>query len=203
MIPGSAIPELRFARFQGADIGTQLEALGRLRIAVFRAFPYLYQGDLAYEMSYLQTYVDAPRSLLFAAYERAEMIGATTCIPLADETADVQEPFLQAGMDIGKIFYFGESILLPAYRGHGLGHRFFDEREAHARSFGDYALTCFCAVDRPMDHPLRPSDYRPLDGFWEQRGYRKASHLQSSFEWLDIAESHPSKKTLTFWTREL
>jgi hypothetical protein len=46
-----------------------------------------------------------------------------------DETDDVQAPFIQNGFDLNEIFYFGESILKPEYRGLGLGHLFFDERE--------------------------------------------------------------------------
>ncbi len=194
---------LSFASYFGEGIAAQFEALGQLRIRVFRAFPYLYEGDLAYEMDYLQVYARSPRSLLFAAYDGAEMIGATTCIPLIDETEEVKRPFVAAGLDVASIFYFGESILLPAYRGQGLGHRFFDEREAHARSFGEYATTCFCAVDRPIDHPLRPSDYRPLDAFWMQRGYKKQPKLSSEFEWLDIGELEPTSKTMIYWNRKL
>jgi len=156
-----------------------------------------------YEKTYLQTYADSPRALLFAAYDGDQMVGATTCIPLSDETEEVQLPFRQAGYDLSQVFYFGESILLPAYRGHGLGHRFFDEREAHAANFGTYFHTCFCAVFRPEDHPLRPVSYQPLDAFWEKRGYRQAPQLQSQFEWLDIGQTFPSPKTMIYWLRAL
>jgi hypothetical protein len=37
------------------------------------------------------------------------------------------------GMDVGRVFYFGESMLLPRCRGRGIGHAFFGHREAHAR----------------------------------------------------------------------
>ncbi len=203
MNPVSPASELRYTRFCGAEIASQFEALGQLRIEVFRAFPYLYQGNLAYEMAYLKTYAESPRSLLFAVFDGGDMVGATTCIPLIDETEEVQKPFLATGMDLQQIFYFGESILLPAYRGLGLGHRFFGEREAHAASFGNYALTCFCAVERPSDHPLRPPDYRPLDGFWRQRGYEKAPQLRSEFEWQDIGEASSTVKEMVYWTRNL
>ena len=33
----------------GADLDAALPALARLRIEVFRAYPYLYEGSLAYE----------------------------------------------------------------------------------------------------------------------------------------------------------
>ncbi len=170
---------------------------------VFRAFPYLYAGTFEYEAAYLQTYADAPRALLLAVFDGAKMVGATTCIPLTDETAEVRQPFAEAGLDLEKIFYFGESILLPEYRGQGLGHLFFEVREAHARSFGTFETACFCAVQRPPDHPACPADYRPLDEFWKKRGFAPAPNLQSQFEWTDVGDPLPTAKPMQYWTKKL
>jgi GNAT superfamily N-acetyltransferase len=194
---------LSYARKTGASIAEVFDDLAALRIAVFRDFPYLYAGSVEYERGYLQTYFDSPRAFLFAAYDGAKMVGATTCIPLADETEEVQKPFREAGFDLDTIFYFGESVLLPAYRGQGLGHRFFDEREAQAASFGAYEYTCFCAVERPADHPARPVDYRPLDEFWLKRGYRREPRLHSEFDWPDLGEAVSTKKRMVYWIKKI
>jgi len=69
------------------------------------------------------------------------------------ETPEVIRPFLEHGYDPERIFYYGESVLLRAYRGQGLGKQFFVEREDHARSLNRFDLLCFCAVERPLDHP--------------------------------------------------
>jgi GNAT superfamily N-acetyltransferase len=195
------VHQLTFIRKTGAEFISIFDDLAALRIAVFRDFPYLYEGNITYEKEYLQTYANSERSFLFAVYDGSKMVGATTCIPLTDETAEVQAPFLQAGIPLDSVFYFGESILLPSYRGLGLGHRFFDEREAHARHFGTYFMTCFCAVERPIDHPLRTSDYQPLDVFWTKRGYSKRADLQSNFEWLDIGQERSTLKKMIYWTK--
>lgn len=197
------MPELEYKSYTGSEIASVFEPLARLRIAVFHDYPYLYEGTIAYELEYLKTYSNSPRSLLFAAFDGDEMVGATTCIPLEDETAEVQEPFEKAGFDLLKIFYFGESILLPQYRGLGLGHRFFDEREAHARSFEGIKFTCFCGVVRPDDHPSKPADYRPLNDFWKKRGYQPVIGLLSEFEWLDIGDAAPTKKPMQYWMKNL
>ncbi|WP_428660100.1 GNAT family N-acetyltransferase [Runella sp.] len=194
---------LTFTTKRGPEIASVIEDLGKLRIAVFRDYPYLYEGTLDYEKEYLQTYVKSPRSFLFAVYDGAEMVGATTCLPLIDETHDVRQPFEEAGFDLTSIFYFGESILLPAYRGLGWGHRFFDEREAHARSFGTYNITCFCAVEREENHPAKPEAYRPNDAFWAKRGYHKEPSLQSGFEWPDIGQTHSTPKKMVYWMRSI
>jgi GNAT superfamily N-acetyltransferase len=129
------------------------------------------------------------------------VVGATTCLPLSDEGPEFQEAFVKAGYDIDTICYFGESILLPEYRGQGIGKAFFAHRQAHACSLPGVRLTTFCAVDRPSDHPLRPANYRPLDGLWTAQGYIRHPELQATFVWKEIGEATESPKTLTFWLK--
>jgi GNAT superfamily N-acetyltransferase len=100
------------------------------------------------------------------------------------------------------VFYFGESVLLKAYRGRGLGVRLFEEREAHARSLGA-RYTVFCAVQRPADHPRRPPGYVALDAFWNRRGYRRHPSLHTAFRWRDVDEPAETSKTMAFWFKEL
>ncbi|MCO6187412.1 GNAT family N-acetyltransferase [Rhizobium sp. L1K21] len=176
--------------------------LARLRITVFRAFPYLYEGSETYERNYLSTYARSEGAVFVLAFDGDKVIGASTGMPMADETDEVKAPFLAAGYDPSKIFYFGESVLLPQYRGHGIGVRYFEEREAHARKLG--LLTCtFCAVERPLDHPRQPDDYVPLDRFWTKRGYKHYPNLRTTFTWQDLDEAAQSPKPLSFWIREL
>ncbi len=196
-------PELTYRSYTGAAIASVFEPLADLRIAVFRDFPYLYEGTREYELDYLKTYSDSPRALLFAVFDGERMVGATTALPLADETEEVQAPFLRAGYNIDEVFYFGESILLPEYRGLGVGHRFFDERENHARSFGTFKYTSFCAVQRPENHPRRPTDYQPLDAFWKKRGYTPQPALTTTFSWPDIGENASTAKPMLFWIKTL
>lgn len=192
-----------FVRKSGADVESLFQDLAQLRIEVFRFFPYLYEGSLAYEKKYLQRYANSPRSLIFAIYKDNKMVGATSALPLHDEEEAFQRPFKENQYNINTIFYFGESLLLPAYRGKGFGHRFFDEREAHAKSFSEYKKASFCAVNRPLHHPHRPKDYQPLDEFWQKRGYQKHDELMVHYEWQDVGEPEQTTKTLTFWTKEL
>ena len=194
---------MTYKTFKSEEIKTVFEDLANLRITVFRDYPYLYEGTLEYEKEYLQTYVKSKKSFLFTVFEGDKMVGAATCIPLADETEEVKKPFIEAGMDINTIFYFGESILLPQFRGLGIGNRFFEEREAHAQHFGTFKITCFCAVERPENHPLKPKSYAPLNNFWIKRGYQKEISLQSKFDWLDINDTTSTLKSMTYWTKNI
>ncbi len=192
---------LRLQNFHGPELEPHLDALGALRIAVFREFPYLYDGSLEYERDYLRVYLRSSGSLVVLAFDGDRVVGATTCLPMVDEGPEFQAAFVKAGYDLATIGYFGESILLPEYRGHGIGKEFFTRREAQVQRLG-LKLSTFCAVDRPADHPLRPAGYRPLDDFWRSQGYTKHPELQATFVWKETGEEAESPKTLTFWLKE-
>src|SRR3546814_9967533 len=114
-------------------------------MTVFRAWPYLYEGSLDYERDYLARYDAASTGTLIVAFDGERIVGASSALALAEEFDYVRAPFLAAGLPVGDIFYFGESVLLPEYRGRGIGVEFFRQREAAARTF-DRPLCCFCAV---------------------------------------------------------
>jgi GNAT superfamily N-acetyltransferase len=190
------------ATLTGAGIAPVVDDLARLRIAVFRDFPYLYEGDLAYEARYLGAFAAIEGAAVVAAIDGGRLVGAATCAPLAGEVEAFRKPFEDAGMDVSEICYFAESVLEPAYRRQGIGNLFFDGREAYARSLG-LKFAAFCAVIRPSDHPMRPAGYRPLDAFWEKRGYRKVDGLTARFPWTDIGDSEQTEKPMQFWMRAL
>ncbi|MFW6340440.1 MAG: GNAT family N-acetyltransferase [Wenzhouxiangella sp.] len=191
---------LAVERLCGAESEPWLDALAELRIRIFRAWPYLYDGSADYERSYLADYARSPGSVIVLARNGREVVGCATGLPLTDADAAFRQPFVAAGMAVDEIFYFGESVLDTAWRGQGIGHRFFDEREAHARQAG-FAVTTFCAVQRPADHPLRPLDYRPLDSFWQKRGYHPGAGLVTRFAWKDIDQPGETDKRMQFWLR--
>lgn len=174
-----------------------------LRIAVFQEFPYLYAGDIAYELEYIQTYAQSEHAFFFAVYQDEVMIGAATCIPMEDETQAVKQPFLDAGYPISEVFYFGESILLPAYRGMGLGHLFFEEREQYARQFQSIRTVCFCAVQRTENHPLKPEVVFEKKDFWNKKGFIERPELVCEMEWKDLDKENSDFKKLTFWTKSI
>ncbi|HEX2115034.1 MAG TPA: GNAT family N-acetyltransferase [Alphaproteobacteria bacterium] len=186
----------------GAAVERAIADLARLRITVFRDFPYLYDGDLEYERKYLRKFVDLPESTLVIARDGDAIVGASTALPMLNAGDDVIKPFREAGLNAAQYYYFGESVLLPAYRGQGIGVAFFARREERARALG-FRHATFCAVDRPADHPRRPKDYVPLDAFWTHRGYVKRPDLIATFEWKEIDEPEESPKTLTFWVKTL
>ena len=195
--------QVRVERLTGARLQALLPDLARLRITVFRAFPYLYDGSLAYEETYLQTYVRAEDSVLVGAFDGNRVIGASTGLPLAHEPPSLTDTFTAHGFEVAKVFYFGESVLLPDYRGHGVGVAFFREREAHARTLGRFAFASFCGVVRPPEHPRRPPDYVPLDAFWHKRGFAPVPGMVGSLTWRDLDAAEETAKPMQFWVKAL
>lgn len=174
----------------------------RLRIAVFREFPYLYDGSLDYEMNYLERYFISANSLIVLAQFGSDIVGVSTGIPLAEADDDFRKPVEAAGIDVNEVFYFGESVLLPEFRGHGLGHKFFAERENHAVKLG-FPRSGFFSVIRPNNHPLKPLGYHSHDIFWQKHGYTRDEAIISHFSWQQVGDSHETLHELVFWHRQL
>jgi len=186
----------------GAELEAHLDAVAGLRIAVFRDWPYLYDGSLDYEREYLQTYRDSPGALLVGAFDGDRLVGASTSTPMEDHAAEFATPFRDQGVALETILYGAESVLLEEYRGIGLGHRFVDLREDHARALGR-GHVAFCSVIRPDDHPMRPATYRTNDAFWRGRGYAPLPGVMARFSWKDLGDTFESEKALQFWMRAL
>ena len=177
---------IRIERWIGEALEQFIPELARLRIEVFRDFPYLYDGDFEYEKKYLQTYIDCTESVIVIAFDGDKVVGASTAIPMKHETEQLKKPFVENGYNLDDIFYCSESVLNKNYRGLGIGVRFFEQREAHAEDLGGFKHICFCCVERPADHPRRPANYVPLDQFWNKRGYVKHPELATTYTWKDL-----------------
>lgn len=185
----------------GAEIAGALGDLAVLRMRVFAAFPYLYDGSADYEAEYITEFAAAPDAVLVAAFEGDRIVGCATASPMMAQDEAFRAPFAAHGLDLDRLFYFGESVLLPEYRGQGIGHAFFDHREARARDCGATAA-CFAAVIRAEDHPARPAGYQPLDPFWRKRGYAPVEGLVCEMDWKEHGEDGESAKQLQVWSRQ-
>ena len=187
----------------GSALQAVLPDLARLRIAGFRDWPYLYDGTLEYEQKYLARFAAAPDTIIVIAREGASIIGASTASPMTGHVDEFASAFRAHGIDPTSVYYFGESVLLPAYRGLGIGHSFFGHREARARFLDRFRHLAFCSVVRPADHPRRPTDHRPLDVFWRGRGYEPVQGLVATLTWKDIDQTAATPKPMQFWMRGL
>ncbi len=191
------IESYQLSSLRGAAIAPCIREVAALRIAVFREYPYLYDGDHDYEEQYLKTLADSEKSLVVLAQQDGRVVGASTALPLVDSDPLFQETFA----DPKRYFYYGESVLLPEHRGCGIGKAFFFYREKVARA-EEYEKACFCAVRRPDDHPRRPAGYRDLAPLWNKQGFSKTS-LTTTYPWKDLDETEETSKVMEFWEKRL
>jgi GNAT superfamily N-acetyltransferase len=193
---------LRLETLSGAALRAALPALATLRIRVFAEWPYLYAGDADYEAGYLRRYAEGAGAAVVVAFDGAAPVGIATCQPMAEAHAPVQAAVRRRGLDPAAICYFGESVLLPEYRGRGAGVGFFAAREAHARALG-LATAAFCAVVRNGNDPRKPAGYLPLDGFWRNRGYVRRPDISCVFHWREPGDAAETPHSLGFWLKGL
>ncbi|MEL6577824.1 MAG: GNAT family N-acetyltransferase [Pseudomonadota bacterium] len=193
---------LEIRQLDRAEITDRLDDIAGLRITVFRAFPYLYEGDRAYEAEYLRAYTESPRSLVVGCFAGDRLVGAATGAPMEDHAEEFAGALAAAGIDPHETWYCGESVLLPECRGQGVYRQFFERREAAGRALGR-RQSVFCAVIRPADHPMRPANYQPLDPIWQRYGYRRIEGAEARFPWRDLGDAEESEKPMSLWLKPL
>lgn len=191
----------------GDAITPHLDDLSRLRLTVFREWPYLYEGDVAYERAYLAGFAQCADAIVVAAFDGDQMIGAATAAPLSGHTAHFVPMFEARSYDPATVFYCGESVLLRPYRGQGLGHAFFEHRERHALGLNangaHFKHAAFCGVVRDENDARHPASYRPLDAFWRKRGYQPVAGLTGRLGWREIGDTHETPHDMQFWMKAL
>lgn len=193
---------LTIKKLKGKEIIPYIPELAKLRIKIFKEYPYLYVGDMQSEMEYLDLQITCSENLLVLVIDRDQIVGASTAFPLKFQTDEVKKTFIEHNIKVQDVFYLSESVLLPNYRGQKIYRHFFHERETAAIEYGS-KITTFCAVDRSLDDPRRPQNYVPLDDVWKHFGYQKHSELYTYFEWKEIDEAVKSPKKLIFWLKYL
>jgi hypothetical protein len=192
---------LTIRAYRGPEIAEMVEPFARLRMAVFRDWPYIYDGDLDYERRYLADYARSD-SLLVAAFDGDRLVGGSTGLPLSDHSEVAAELSEALPMDSKNVYYCAESVLLSTHRGQGAYRAFFTQRETHAQSLNcTYAI--FAAVIRPEDHPLRPADAQPLDPVWRRYGYAPLPGVTTTISWRDIGADAETPKALQVWMKRL
>ena len=185
----------------GSQISQHIEAIAQLRIDIFKEYPYLYDGNLEYEIRYLKKFMDTPDSMIVILNNSAHIVGAITGLPLKYEDDIIKEPWLKQHKPLDKVYYFSEILIYSDYRGKGLGRELFEAAEATARDFSVYDCFSLATVIRADNHPSKPADYKALDNFWIHHGYHKDETLIFQIPWKEIDKADISSKPLLFWIK--
>ncbi|WP_152620118.1 GNAT family N-acetyltransferase [Lysobacter sp. A03] len=186
----------------GSAMGTVLDDIARLRASVLQAWPDLHDGDASAERARLEPCARSWRSIAVVVMDGAQTVGAALGLPLEDDHGAMRQAFELAGRDTTTAFLLAGSVLLPAYRGRQLGHRFFSERENHARSLGGFESAVFASLERDDNDPRRPPFGRSNEAFWRRRGYTRNEALTFPPPARPESAGFPAARQVA-WTRPL
>ncbi len=189
--------------YTGSEAKKFIPEIARLRMEIFREYPFLYIGDYEYETKYLHKFISAKDAIVVVAWNGDEIIGVSTGLPFAFESAEVKKPFVEHGLLPNDYFYYGESVLQKKHRKKGIGHLFYVEREKHVRNLKVFKAICFCTVERDKEDPRRPADFKPLNGFWAKEGFIQHPELTCQIPWQEIDEPSETPKTMVYWIKNL
>ena len=197
---GMSMQKFRYETYRGPEIAKVADSLYYLAITVFRDFPYLYEPET--EENHMERYTKMKNSFALMIYDGDKLAGATTASLLKEEVDMVRAPYEKAGFDPDKTFYFGESMLLPEYRGMGNYKKIMSERINAAVESGANKAS-FISVIRPDDHPLKPTEYMHLKPIWNRYGFFENPHVDMKWTWKDVDKPKADLKSLSAWVKDL
>lgn len=193
--------------YVGNESSSYINMVSKLRIDVFREYPYLYEGEEEYERKYIHGYTTDKRAMIAIAKVDNVVAGISTGIPLISESdivADAKKVFSQANINIGDYYYYGEVIILPQFRGLGIAKMLFSAQDTLIEKWG-FKQVCILTVVREHNHPLKPINYKSPDGMWEHLGFFR-NKITTNYHWPTIQADNTVRdvtNTLEFWTKHL
>ncbi len=193
---------LRVEAFKGKQ-GKKFSAdIIRFYITMFKEFPYLYDGSYEVEKEEKDYFYTSDCSLTLIVFDQDEIVGVSRSILLSEYLEDLE--FSSASEDFNQTdyMYIAEVMIKEQYRGQGLLRLFFDYHEQFARE-QKCSYSLFATVVRPVDHPLRPVDYRSLEPLWKHFGYTTLSEPKMILAWKQIDTEKLVDNQLDLWCKKV
>ncbi len=189
---------------RGTQITACISTLAQLRIALFREYPYLYDGNIKYESQYLKEYANEPNAMLHVVYYGDEIAGMFSGMPLTSHSGiviELSQAMQNRGLDnIDKYYYYGEVLISPRFRKIGIFNLLFLSLNYEAKNMG-FTDSCLLTVERSAEHPQKPIGYNQSDGMWKRQGYKR-NGIIIDFEWPTIhleGNTYTIKNPMAAW----
>ena len=191
----------------GKEICTYLDIVATMRLQYFREFPYLYEGSLEAEKNYIRKLALIPDALLTVALMDEKVIGFCTGVPLKSDYDSIKEAktlFINEGVDPTPYFYYGEMIVLPAFRNAKTLLSMAQAQDAWCKARG-FIFSCFLTVMRKLNDLRFPKKYRSLEPIWLRGGYKRMQ-LSIFLQWPTIqldGSVEEKVNELEFWEKKI
>ncbi len=198
--------EYTFKLLVGNELQNILPFMAQQRMAVFRDYPYLYEGNPNVEHEYLKWFASLPHSSVIMAYLDGKPIGWISGTGFADFDVHFKgsnELLKKNGYDSRKFYYIPEAIIVSEHRDTLLLEELHTLIAKHAKTL-HYSALCF-AEESHEQHPLKPADYKGLEELYRVAGYTPTQMI-ITFSWLTIQADGSVKDEeheLCYWIKEL
>lgn len=194
--------KLHVDTFTAQAIAQHTDSIVQLSNEIFKGHPYLYDGNDADYTKHLKSYATSKNAVVSIAFDGTKVIGVATGIPLSEAWGKYQEPFKNKGEDISKIYYLGELLLLPEYRGQGIGQQMVKEVEKYAKEKGFATITAQAIDEKSLKTPA-PSDYYSMTNPLQKLGFKERPEINSVGHWTNVNETKESPHQMVYWTKSL
>lgn len=202
----SALPNGYSIELFAQDMAPYIPFIAEQRINAYRAYPYLYEGKMDEEVTYLEWFCKLKHSAVAIAFYNDEPVGFITATALSafDEHFKASaEVFKSAGLSPDAFYYFSDAIVLQEHRNKSLITEMAKMLEEHADILG-YTASCF-VYESHESHPLKPLNYQELNNLFKKNGYSKTD-LEISYQWSTRQVDGSNKiqyHPLNYWIKDL
>lgn len=196
-------PSISIEVLKGPEVIPYLQKLAELRIEFYRNYPYLYEGNITDEETYLNMYAKSKDSLLVIAKNGDEIVGAVTGIPMLESKEENKQLYAQKQIPAEHIFYLGELVLSQDYQKSDLLERLYLQLENAVKGLERYSLLAVCEIERSPEDTKKPVSALSSEVLWANRGFTKQPQLYTTDAWKDVGDLEKSDHHLFFWYKEL
>ncbi len=177
------------------EIYSDIEQVARLRIKIFKEYPYLYDGNLEQEREYLKPYIESQDGILIIAKDGDKSIGAITGLPLRESMQELKDCYARESQNIDDMFYLGEVVLLKEYRGKGIGIFLYKALEEYLSS-KKYSKIVFCAIAKEGNDQKKSKE-----NYYKRLGFIRRFDLSLNVSYKKIGEEFETESKMNIWEK--
>ena len=196
-------PSISIEVLKGPEVIPYLQKVAQLRIEFYRNYPYLYEGNLTDEETYLSMYAKSKDSLLVIAKNGDDVVGAVTGIPMLETKKENKWLYTQKQTPDEHIFYLGELVLSQDYQNSTLQEMLYLQLENAVKGLEKYSILAVCEIERSPEDTKKPVSAFSSEVLWAGRGFIKQPELYTTNAWKDVGDLEKSDHHLFFWYKAL
>lgn len=193
--------KISFEVLKDAQIRSIEDSFADLRMTIFREYPYLYEGDLATEKQYFELFGD--KTICMIAKDGPAIVGVIIGTPLQEIFKPLLKPLIEADINVEKMFYLADLLVLKSYRGKRIGHTLYELFEKEVQKTGKFSHILIREIFKSPGDPKKPFDYYSLDLFWDKRGFKKMEGISQQDKWKAIGDEEISLHTMIYQVKKL